>query len=212
MLPDLRKVTVFLPNQLSQTLLRENILKEVAIQGHDAVFPPTLTTLRQWVRSKHEINKPVLSQYARELILVDAIKQQPDLFSSANPWGIANELLSLFDAMILNDIKPIEFNNYYQGDNKDISHALLHESDLVKVLWEAWLNQITDEDYLDPTQAYTDALKNINTAEEEIFYCVGLDQLSKLECDFLNKAEQRSKLIFLPMRAIKIVQHAQIFG
>ncbi len=196
LLPDLRKVTVFLPNQLSQTLLRENILKEVALQGHDAVFPPTLTTLRQWVRSKHEINKPVLSQYARELILVDAIKQQPDLFSSANPWGIANELLSLFDAMLLNDIKPIEFNSYYQDENQDISHALLHESDLVKVLWEAWQIQITDEDYLDPTQAYTDALKNVNTAEEDIFYCVGLDQLSKLECNFLNKAEQRSKLFF----------------
>ena len=196
LLPELRKVTVFLPNQLSQTLLRENILKEVAIQGHEAVFPPTLTTLRQWIRSKHEINKPVLSQYARELILVDAIKQQPDLFSSANPWGIANELLSLFDAMLLNDIKPIEFNNYYRDENQDISHALLHESDLVKVLWEAWLNQITDEDYLDPTQAYTDALNNINTAEDDIFYCVGLDQLSKLECDFLNKVEQRSKLSF----------------
>lgn len=196
LLPDLRKVTVILPNQLSQTLLRENILREVALLGHEAVLPPTLTTLRQWLRSKHEINKPVLSQYARELILVDAIKQQPDLFSSANPWGIANELLSLFDAMLFNEIKPIEFNNYYQSDSQDISHSLLHEADLVKVLWEAWLNQITDENYLDPTLAYVDALHSIVTSEEEIFYCVGLDQLSKLECDFLSKAEQRSKLMF----------------
>ncbi len=156
--PDLRKVTVFLPNQLSQSILREIILKEAVKQGHDAVLPPTLTTIHQWVRSKHEINKPVLAQYARELILVDAIKQQPDLFSSANPWGIANELLSLFDAMLLNDIEPIEFNTYYQGENQDISRALLHESDLVKVLWEAWLNQTTDENYIDPTHAYANAL------------------------------------------------------
>ncbi len=196
MFPDLRKVTVFLPNQLSQSILREIILKEAVKQGHDAVLPPTLTTIHQWVRSKHEINKPVLAQYARELILVDAIKQQPDLFSSANPWGIANELLSLFDAMLLNDIEPIEFNTYYQGENQDISRALLHESDLVKVLWEAWLNQTTDENYIDPTQAYANALKSINISEENIFYCVGLDQLSKLECDFLNRIEKQCTLLF----------------
>jgi len=195
-LPDLRKITVFLPNQLSQSLLRDSILKEIAKQGHDAVFPPTITSLRQWVRSKHKINKPVISQYARELILVDAIKQQPDLFSSANPWGVANELLLLFDEMLLNNIQPIEFNNYYQAENQDISHALLHESNLINVLWEAWLNQIVDEDYIDPNQAYVDALKSINFSEKEIFYCVGIDKLSKLECDFLNRAEQQSKLLF----------------
>lgn len=196
LLPDLRKVTVFLPNQLSQNLLREAILREIEKHGHTAIFPPTLTTLRQWARNEHQTNKPVLSQYARELILVDAIKQQPDLFSSANPWGVANELLSLFDAMLLNNIKPLEFNNYYLSEDKGISHALLHESDLIKVLWEAWLQQITNEDYLDPTQAYTDALNNICFSNQDIFFCVGLDQLSKLECDFLNRIDKQSTLFY----------------
>ncbi|MEJ2116218.1 MAG: hypothetical protein P8X88_09330, partial [Gammaproteobacteria bacterium] len=139
LLPDLRKVTVFLPNQSSQSLLREAILIEIEKQGHASIFPPTLTTLQHWARNEHHTNKPILSQFARELILVDAIKQQPDLFSSANPWGIASELLSLFDAMLLNDTKPLEFNKYYLSEDKEISHALLHESDLIKVLWEAWL-------------------------------------------------------------------------
>ena len=196
LLPDLRRVTVFLPNQLSQSLLREAILREIEKQGHTAIFPPTLTTLRKWARNQHQTNKPILSQYARELILVDAIKQQPDLFSNANPWGVANELLSLFDAMLLNDIKPFTFNNYYQSEDKDISHALLHESDLIKVLWEAWQQQITNENYLDPTQAYADALNNINFSDKDIFFCVGLDQLSKLECNFLNRIDKQSTLFF----------------
>jgi len=196
LLPDLRDVVVFLPNQLSQNLVRRCILKEIVKLGHDAVFPPLLTTLRQWVRKQHKVSKPVLSQYARELILVDAIKQQPDLFSKANPWGIANELLSLFDAMLLNDIRPIEFNHYYQGENKEISHALLHESDLIKVLWEAWIQQITEEDYLDPIQRYSDALKTIDTTDKNIYFCVGLDQLSKLEVDFLNKVDEQSTMFF----------------
>jgi len=196
LLPDLRKVTIFLPNQLSQTLLRTEILNETSKQGFDAVLSPEITTLKRWVRSKHESSKPILSQYARELILVDAIKQHPELFSDANPWSIADELLSLFDAMRLNEVQPTEFKNYYDHENNEISYAILHESDLIKVLWEAWLSQITDEDYLDPTQAYADALNNIDIEKQEYFYCVGVDQLAKLECDFLNKIEKQSKLIF----------------
>ncbi len=196
LLPDLSKVVIFLPNQLSHTTLRDNILTEASKLGHEAVFPPTLTTLRQWAYGNHQVSKPMLSQYARELILVDAVKQQPDLFSNANPWGIANELLSLFDAMLLNDIKPIQFNSYYQGENQDVSHALLHESDLVKLLWEAWLLQISDEEYIDPIQTYADALNSIEISENKLYYCIGLDQLSKLECDFLNRLEQNSKLFF----------------
>lgn len=194
LLPDLRSITLFLPNQLSQSLLRETIIDAVAQQGYDAVFPPEITTLRQWVLNKHAINKPVLSQYARELILVDAIKQQPDLFSGANPWGVASELLTLFDAMALNDIKPAEFSNYYKGKNQELSHALLHESDLVKVLWEAWQLQIVDENYLDPNHAYANALSTLDTSGNDVFYCVGLDQLSQLECSFLNRIENNSKL------------------
>ena len=128
LLPDLRSITLFLPNQLSQSILREAIIEAVANQGYDAIFPPEIITLRQWARNKYEINKPVLSQYARELILVDAIKQQPDLFSGANPWAVASELLSLFDSMALNGIEHIQFNNYYKGENQDISHALLLSS------------------------------------------------------------------------------------
>jgi ATP-dependent helicase/nuclease subunit B len=201
LLPDLRSITLFLPNQLSQSILREAIIEAVANQGYDAIFPPEIITLRQWARNKYEINKPVLSQYARELILVDAIKQQPDLFSGANPWAVASELLSLFDSMALNGIEHIQFNNYYKGENQDISHALLHESDLVKVLWQAWQVQIVDENYLDPNHAYADALKNINTSKKDIFYCVGLDQLSKLECDFLNKTAKQSDLLFFSYAA-----------
>jgi len=196
LLPDLRSVTIFLPNQLSQNSLRKEILVEISKQGYDAVLPPTFTTLKKWVRSKHKTNNPLLSQYARELILVDAIKQQSELFSSANPWGIADELLSLFDAMLLNDIKPVSFKNYYQGANEDINHALLHESDLIKILWEAWISQITDENYVDPIQAYANALKNIKVSANEIFYCIGVDNISKLECDFLNRIGKQSSLLF----------------
>ena len=190
-LPDLSQVVIFLPNLLSQSLLLEELLKQTSKLGHVAVLPPTLTTLRQWVCAKQAPNKPTLSQYARELILVDAIKQQPDLFASANPWGIANELLSLFDAMLLNNVEPEAFNQHFQGNHSELSHALLHETDLVKILWQAWRQQITHENYIDPIETYANALNSTITMNENLFYCVGLDQLSILECNFLNRNSSR---------------------
>ena len=190
-LPDLSQVVIFLPNLLSQSLFLEELLKQSSKYGHDAILPPTLTTLRQWVCLQQTPNKPTLSQHARELILVDAIKQQPNLFANANPWSIANELLSLFDAMLLNDLAPDAFNQYYQSNHLELSDTLLHETDIIKILWQAWRQQITHENYIDPVETYANALKDANIGENNYFYCVGLDQLSKLECDFLNKHNSR---------------------
>ncbi len=196
LLPDFSEVTIFLPNLLAQMHLREEILNQAGKIGYDAIFPPEITTLQSWCRKQNTNKKPVLSQYARELILVDAIKQQPDLFAHANPWGIANELLSLFDAMLLSNVKPLDFNTYYQGHKPDLTHALLHESDLVKVLWEAWREQTSDENFIDPVEAYASVLKSVITSNEDIFYCVGLDKLTNLECDFLNRISKESEVLF----------------
>jgi len=194
LLPDLSAVTVFLPNLLIQNQLRSKILHACNDVGYSAVLPPNITTLKRWVCSQYEINKPVLSQYARELILVDAIKQQPELFSDANPWTIADELLNLFDAMELNNIQPATIKNHINKKDNTISHALLHESDLVKTLWEAWQEQIIGENYLDPTQLYAQALKNTDIDKAQSIYCVGLDQFSNLESDFLDSINHQSNI------------------
>ncbi|MEM7401646.1 MAG: PD-(D/E)XK nuclease family protein [Pseudomonadota bacterium] len=196
MLPDLRRITIFLPKQYSQTLLRDFIVEEASKYGKDAVLLPNICTLKNWVHEQADQKKPYLSQYARELILVDAVKQQPDLFSSANPWSIANELLTLFDEMLLNDVQPNDFNNFYDKSNTELSHALLHESDLIKILWQAWREQIQHENYTDPIEIYAQSLKNLMPESNAHFYCVALNKLSKLEHDLIYELSEGSNLSF----------------
>ena len=196
LLPNLRRITIFLPKQYSQAILRNIIVEDASKQGIDAVLLPNITTLKQWVHEHIGYKKPFLSQYARELILVDAIKQQSDLFSNANPWSIANELLTLFDEMLLNDVQPTEFNRFYKHKNTDLTHALLHESDLIKLLWQAWREQIQHENYIDPNEAYAQTLKTLKLDNENIFYCVALNKLAKLEINFIYKLSEQSNLSF----------------
>ena len=196
LLPDLRNVTIFTPKQYSQTILQNVLVEEASEQGLDAILLPNVCTLKQWAHQRSNYNKPLLSQYGRELILVDAIKQQSDLFSDTNPWAIANELLTLFDEMLLNDVTPSEFDKFYKHQNTELSHALLHESDLIKILWQAWRDQIQHENYIDPIEAYALALKNLNPDHPHIYYCVALSKLAQIEQDFINKLSDRSKLSF----------------
>ena len=143
LLPDLRSITIFLPNYLAHKPICNKLIKHAAKYGQDALLLPNCTTRRKWALSRHPPNKPLLSQYARELILVDAINQQPKLFENANPWAIANELLSFFDAMSLNNIEPLSFQNLFDQHTSSThaSYALSQEAHLVTSLWQAWREQ-----------------------------------------------------------------------
>ena len=173
----------------------KKIVSQASKYGYNAILPPEITTLRQWARKQQHNKKPILSQYARELILVDAIKQS-DLFANANPWSIANELLLLFDEMLLNDVKPKSFGHNYHTNNNESFQALLHESDLVKLLWDAWRDQLSHENYTDPNQNYVDTLENASLDKNDIFYCIELDHLSKIETDFFHKINKNSNILY----------------
>ena len=194
-LPDLRSIIIFVPKQYTQAALQNSIIKEAKKQGLDAIFQPNIVTLKQWVISQSNFSKPFLSQYARELILVDAIKQKSDLFSNTNPWAIANELLTLFDEMSLNEVPASGFDEFHEHINNELSDALLQETNLVKILWQAWRDQIQQENYIDPNEAYANALRTLIPEHDKMYFCVALNKLSRLEIKFINKLDQQAKLV-----------------
>jgi len=140
LLPNLANIIIFLPSNFALVPLRKKLIKHAAEYGHEALVLPTCTTLRQWVLESHPPDKPLLSQYARELILVDAIKGQPGMFTHANPWVIASELLSLFDAIRLNDVSSENFQDHPSSHESktNVSRVFSQEADLVTTLWSAW--------------------------------------------------------------------------
>jgi len=196
LVPDLRTVTIFLSNNLAQKPLLEKLTKFASKQGYPALLPPNCTTLRKWALSMQAPNKPLLSQYARELILVDAINQQSSLFANTNPWVIANELLSFFDAMALNNNEPLNFQNYSSQNKLDehASYALSQDATLVTTLRHAWQQQLSQENMLDPVESYVKALQQSEFSKHEIFYSIGLDKLSECEVSLFRKIENQSQL------------------
>jgi len=198
LLPDLSSITVFLPNQLSQKLFHKTLMQHAAKHACHAVLLPQLTTLRAWALSQHIENKPLLSQYARELILVDAIKKQPSIFFQANPWIIANELLSFFDAMQLNNVSFDRLKNESNAYlDQGISSALSQEAKLVITLWHAWQEQVNGEHFTDPVQAYSNILSNLTISKNNIYYVIGIEELRACEAALFNKMQHECYLYAL---------------
>ena len=194
LLPNLHDVTIFFPSRQYQNEFCEKLIKNAEKCNFNALLLPNCTTLHEWTFSNYPPDKPLLSQYARELIFVDALKQRPSLFSNANPWAIASELLSLFDSMLLNEIEQISFPNQITDTNESIHDVISQEADLVMILWEAWKQQLSIENALDPIMAYVNALNNIEVPKDDIFYTVGMDKLTKCELSLLSKIENHSTL------------------
>ncbi len=194
LLPDLHKVTIFLPNHQCQKLFYEKLINNAVHFGFKALVLPRCTTLREWAFTTCPPNKPLLSQYARELIFVDALKQQSSLFSNANPWVIANELLSLFDSMLLNNIEMPSINFLNTKTEASPQSIISQEAELVILLWEAWEQQLTFEHALDAICAYVNSIKNIEIHKDEIFYSVGIDDMSGCELSLFRKIESISAI------------------
>ena len=70
-----------------------------------------------------------------------------NLFARANPWAIASELLSFFDAMTLNNIEPTNVQNYFSQSQLDghVLNTLSQEANLVTIIWQAWKKQLSQE-------------------------------------------------------------------
>ena len=194
LLPDLHNITIFLPSLQYQNEFCIKLVKNAEKYNFNALILPRCTTLHEWAFSNYPPDKPLLSQHSRELIFVDALKQQPSLFSNTNPWAIASELLSLFDAMLLNNLKNISIENQLEDANSSIPAVISQEADLVKILWEAWKQQLSIEHALDPIAAYVNALDNIEVLKDSIFYTIGIDDISQCELSLLCKIETVSNL------------------
>ena len=196
LLPNLSDVTVLVPNNAAQEPLREKLMSHVVRYGYKAVLLPACTTLRAWALTKYPVIKPLLSQYARELILVNAINKQSSLFAHVNLWTVANELLSFFDAMALNDVKYLNIQKLsWQCQQNTFSVAALsQEASLIMTLWEAWKQQLADENVLDPVAAYVQALQQSEFSKHEVYYGVGLDKLSECELCWFEKMDAQARL------------------
>ncbi len=157
-----------------------------------------------------QLDKPVLSQHARELILVEALQAHSSLFSHADPWQLAASLLALFDELILYGTRIDDseqafiarLNQAYGEPDTDLL-PLSREAKLVYTLWHAWQEQIDAEDKLDPQMVYHDALQHDPATNDGSFiFLTGYEQLLPAEIDWVNRNIQANR--------IEILLHGQV--
>jgi len=188
-LPDLSCIKIFLPNAQATQQMRYS-LSHVSQQTLLGGF---IGSLPEWLNeniSPADISKKHINQSARQILLIEALKQHSELFATENHWQICDSLLELFDELSLsqhqwlNESTPVwveKLQRAYQV-NEDISHLNM-EAKIIQTLWQAWQQQLNALNLEDDTGTLKQRLLSDIPAsfKNQHFYIIGIEQFTPLE-------------------------------
>jgi len=206
-LPDLSHVTVLLAEPLAASRLRQCLLQQAAKVGVAALLGPRVLGLKQWVMQFLPNDIRPCDPHLQLLLLVEALLQHPELIHAANPWALADDLISLFDDLTLKQIGlPEDLASFTQqlqhayGVQQRQIDALGQEARLVFTLWHAWHQQLQSEGLTDRQTAYLLALSQSLQHPDNIetkLYLAGFHQFQPAELEWLQPllSQKRGVLI-----------------
>lgn len=188
-LPDLSQIHILLPNAQAITQMRLSLGK----QANQAFLSGFIGSLGQWINQYIEPPahaKKQISHATRQLLLLEALKLHPDLFSTDNHWQICDSLLELFDELSLsqhqwlNDTTPVwieHLSHAYQAE-QSVAH-LNQEARIIQTLWQAWQQQLDAMQISDEASTLKHRLQSDipQSIKDYHIYIVGMEQLSPLE-------------------------------
>ncbi len=197
--PDFSNLFVLLPHSQVTQQFKAALFK--SLEAHSsAIIPPWSGTLKSWSREfshNGHPDYPIISEYARQLLFIDALQQHPDLFKEENQWQVTQALLNLFDELSLNQTKIFTCEKDFQDqlqraygfeEQQAKFQHLLNESNLVYTLWNAWQLQLSENNLYDDVSDYLSRLTNSATIikKQDYFICLGTAQYSKTEQEFIQ--------------------------
>ena len=200
-LPDLTQSVVLLPDLQFAPQLRQQLLLAAKQHGHIALLGPVISTIDLWLNEQYSIDQIVPGRARRELMLVEVLKQHPDVFSGSNPWQISASLISLFDELTLNRVSipddlaifTEQLRSAYGIDDR-LPEPLGMEATLVHRIWKAWHIQLNDEHMLDPGIACLQRLA-MHQADDNSNYLflVGFDTLHATQLEWIESLLQTGR-------------------
>ena len=204
-LPDLSHIHIIIPNALAAHQLRLALSQN----NNSCLLGPFIGSLSQWMNDRIALPNSQtvrISAQAKKLLLLEALKQHPDLFNEDNTWQVCDSLLILFDELSDYDSSFIETDENQWIDklkqcyntNVDIKH-LNHEAKIIFKLWQAWLQQMSDMNITDSTSAYQQQLKisMADISSYEYFFVVGQDELKPSELTWCHQLQNKNQLCFI---------------
>jgi ATP-dependent helicase/nuclease subunit B len=193
-LPDLSRSVVLLPDLQFAPRLRRLLLQAAAEHGHAALLGPVISTPDQWLRTAIPLGQAVPGRAHRELLLVEVLKQHPDVMPGSDPWLLAASLVALFDELTLNRVPVPEdleaFTRRLQeayGIDAHLPAPLGMEARMVHTLWLAWHAELQAANSIDPGMAHLQRLAAHRDTPDGLHYClVGFEDLSAAETEWLE--------------------------
>lgn len=209
-LPDLSRFHIIIPNALAAHQLRLSLSQN----SKGSILGPFIGSLPQWMHEKVALlnsTTTVINVQAKKLLLLEALKQHPDLFNLDNTWQVCDSLLILFDELTDYDSSFLETDeeqwinklNQCYNSQIDIEH-LNHEARIIFRLWQAWLQQMSEMNIIDSASAYQQQLKKSEKIidAEDYFFIVGSDELKPAELKWCQQLEKNNQLCFINQSTI----------
>ena len=205
-LPDLSSVSILMPDTHAASRLRKRLTHQANEIGVTALLGPKIQTLSQFIESTSlENTSNVIPAATRELMLVEALRNYPDLYGKSSPWLLAEDLLKLFDELsqqqtllpdtiedFTDQIEQAYSVNAATPENIEVQ--LSHEAKLVHTLWQAWQQQLADENSIDQQQLYIERLSHyVVTDDVQHIFLLGFTHLSPAEQQWFNNLASHNK-------------------
>ena len=198
----LEQVTIWCHHSPQIQPIQRALLAASQARGQAALVLPQITTLQDWLQQQYPAAKPFINQHDRQLILVDAIRQFPELFQSQNNWAVAKELVMLFDELSWAQLGLDEGESALHSLLSESyaaldvgSHNISRESKILCTLWNAYQSQIEARGYIDASQYYCSLLASIDSSTIKApIYVIARDYISAVERKFFTQLQQHSNL------------------
>lgn len=212
-LPDLSDVVVLLAHGGAAPRFRQQLLAAARRRGLDALLAPECQTLNSWVGRFADPQITPLSSTARELVLLAALSDHPEIVRRTGHWPLIDSLLALFDELELNSHPvPEDLADFTAllADGYGVANRSLEqlgmEARWVFVLWRAWKQQLRDTAQFDQTQAYCENLRRsvlqADDPDAPTLYLVGCTHLARCERDWAKAMLTRG--------ALNVLLHGQL--
>jgi ATP-dependent helicase/nuclease subunit B len=203
-LPDLSRAIVLFPDSGTNQRFRHALLAEAGHRGITALIPPDSGNLRGWVMSQKKDKRRVLGQTDRELLLLSALSDFPELTVRYGAWPLVDSLLALFDELGLNFYTLPPDPNLFIKEIEDAYGVqalgpLSTEARLVHDLWLAWQRHLQETDADDETTAYLAALSHSakHLDPEKHVYLAGFLQFHRAEIRWISSLRNNGRIDLL---------------
>jgi ATP-dependent helicase/nuclease subunit B len=205
--PDLRNLTVLLPNYHAAQPLAQALIREAKVS---ALLLPQMVTLNEWAQSV-ALDDAVVTDSQRSALLYQHLRKQK-WFENADLWSMTQELLALFDELTQSlTVLPRDAETFaiavQQAYQARQNSTLQLEARLVFELWHAMQNGTE----LDKARAYQQRLAKLAGQATQPLIVLRASDWNALEQRFLEEYAQRATVEVFDLREMKAPSSAPHF-